>query len=98
MFAEIFKESDRVHTFPVVAMPQQREEWTHQNRNAVVTEAEDRDSDDKDSVMTLLIYPEEYNDKDPPSNPPYVDPTPEPIPPSKKTTKETTLGPDYDTL
>ena len=29
MFAEISKDLERVHAFPEVATPQQREEWTH---------------------------------------------------------------------
>ena len=55
MFVELFKELDRFHTFPAVATPQQREEWTHQPHGAVVTDMEDIDPDEKNSVITLLI-------------------------------------------
>ena len=51
MFAEIFKESDMVHAIPSVATTQQRGEWTRHSRGAVVTDTEDRDSDNEDSVM-----------------------------------------------
>ena len=55
MLLEIFKESDRVHACPTVAMPQQREEWNHKTRSAVVTDIEDRKSDDAYIVMPPLI-------------------------------------------
>ena len=38
MFAESFKESDRVHACPAVATPQQMEEGAHHPRGAVVTD------------------------------------------------------------
>ena len=98
MFAEFFKESDRVHACPSVSTPQQREECTHQPRGAVATDTEDSNSDDKYIVMPPLIYPEESNDKESPSNLPSVDPTPEPGPPSEKPTKEPASEPDYDAL
>ena len=41
MFAELFKESDRVHACPAFDTPQQREERTHQPRGAVVIDTED---------------------------------------------------------
>ena len=88
MFTEIFRESDRFHAFPEVATPQQREEWTHQPHGSVVTETEGRDSDNKDRVKHLLIYPEDPDDKD--DNPqeslrnsPSMEPTTEPGPPSE---------------
>ena len=59
MFAEFFKESNRVYACPSVAAPQQREEWDYQPRGYVFIETEKSDSDDKDSVMPSLIYPEE---------------------------------------
>ena len=71
MFAKNFKESDRVHAYLAVATTQQREEWTHQPRGVVVTETEDSDSENKDSVIHLLIYPEDSDGekylRDPPS-------------------------------
>ena len=50
----------------------------------MVTDTDDSDSKNEDSVMHLLIYPEDYNDEDSLSNPPSTEPTPEPGPPSKK--------------
>ena len=38
MFAEFFKESNRVYACPSVAAPQQREEWDYQPRGYVFTE------------------------------------------------------------
>ena len=45
MFAEFVKELYRVHTCPAVAIPQKREEWTHQPCGAMVTDMKDRNSD-----------------------------------------------------
>ena len=61
MFAEFFKESDRAHTCPAVAMSYQREEWTRQTRCAVFTDTKYSNWDNKESVMPLLIYPEDSN-------------------------------------
>ena len=98
MLAEFFKESDRVHSCPEVSTPQQREEWTHQPCGAVVTYMEDRKSDDKDSVIPLLIYPEDYDNNESLRDPPSMEPTTETGPPSKKPTKERTLEPNSDAL
>ena len=103
MFAENFKESNRVHACPAVATPYQREEWTHQTHGAVVKDTEDINLDDEDSLMPTLMYLEEYDDKeDNPleslSDPTSVEPTPEPGPPSEKPTKEPTSEPDFDAL
>ena len=54
---EFFKEPDGVHTCPAVATTQKREEWTHHPRGAMVTDTEDSDSDNEDSVINPLIYP-----------------------------------------
>ena len=69
----------------------------------MVTDTEDRNSDKKDSVMPLLIYPKEFDDKeDYPceylSDPPYAEPTPDLGPPREKSTKEPTLKSDFDAL
>ena len=92
MLAEIFKESDRVHTYPLVATLQQREEWTCQPHVAVVTYTEYRDLYNKDSVIPSLIYLKESNDKDEDphvstSDPPSTEPTPEPGSPREKPTE-----------
>ena len=55
IFAEFFNELDRFHACPEVAAPHHRGDWTHQPRGAVVTDMEDRYSEDEDSVMTPLI-------------------------------------------
>ena len=49
---------------------------------------EDSESDDEDIVMPLLIYLEDYDNKEekphePPSNPPSAVPTPEHVPPNE---------------
>ena len=72
-------------------MLQQREEWNHQPRGAVVIDTEDSDLDKEDSVIPPLIYTEysddkEYHPCESLSGPHYAEPTPEPRPPSKKTT------------
>ena len=82
----IFKESDRVHTWPVVATTQQREEWNHYPRGGVVIDTEDSDSDNKDSVTSPLIHPEDSNDEESPSDPHYANPTPDARPLSEKST------------
>ena len=69
-------------------MRQHREEWTLQPHGAVVTDMEVSNSDNEESVMPLLIYPEESNNKeDTPceslSEPTSADLTLEPGPPSK---------------
>ena len=63
MFAENFKESERVHACPSIATLQQSKEWTNQLRGAVVTDTEDSDSDDEDTLMTSSIYTEDSNYK-----------------------------------
>ena len=98
MFAEIFKESDRVHTCPEVATTQQGEEWTHHTHGAVVTYTEEINSDDKDSMMPLLIYPEESNNEESLRDPTSVEPTPEPVPPNEKPIEELISEPDSDVL
>ena len=80
MFAENFKEWDRVHTCPSVSTPQQREEWTHLLCDAMVTYTEESKSDEEDIVVPLLIYLEDFGDKeDDPceslSDPPSAEPT-----------------------
>ena len=55
MFAEIFKDSNRVHDYPAVATTQKRGEWTHHTCGARVTDTEDSKQDDKYSVMPPLI-------------------------------------------
>ena len=75
MFAEFFKKSDRVHAFPAVATTQQREWWTHHPCGAVVTDTKESDSDEEDSVMPPLIYPEGFNDEDSMNEPTSVEPT-----------------------
>ena len=64
---------------------------------------EDSNLDDKDIVISLLIYPEDSNNNkdDPheyPINPPSAETTPEPGTPCRKPTKELTSEPDYDAL
>ena len=98
MFAEFFKESDRVHACPEVATTQQREDWTRHHRGAVVIDTEDIDPDDKYSVMHLLIFPEDSDNDDYLSDPLSADPTPEPRHPSKKPTEEPTSEPDFGDL
>ena len=63
MYAKNFKELERTQDCQEVATPQQREDWTHHLHGAVVTDTEESDSDYEDSVMTLLIYPEEYKNQ-----------------------------------
>ena len=82
----IFKELDRFHVCPAVATPHQWEECTNQPRGAVSTYMEDINSDDKDSVMLPLIYPEESNNEESLDEPPSAEPTPEPRTPSGKPT------------
>ena len=75
----------------------------------MVTDTEDRELDDEESVMLPLIYLEDSDDEEggpPPgkprvsredlSEPPSAEPTSEPGPPSKKTTEEPTSEPKYD--
>ena len=45
-------------------MLQQREEWNHQPRGAVVIDTEDSDLDKEDSVIPPLIYTEYSDDKE----------------------------------
>ena len=80
MFTDFFKESDRVHACPSFATPHQREEWNHQPCGAMVTNTEDSNSDDEDSLMPLLIYPEDYDNE---YNNHHIYPS---KPPSAKTT------------
>ena len=54
MFAEFFKELVRVHTYTEVATPQQREEWANQPCRIVVTDTEDRNSDNKYITMPFF--------------------------------------------
>ena len=100
MFAEFFKESDRVHAFQAVSMPQRGGGHPH---GAVVSDTEDSNSDGKDSVMPQLIYldksdDEEYNPRESLSDPLTTEPIPKPEPTSGKPTKEPTLEPDSDAL
>ena len=90
MFAEIFKESDRFHDFPSVDTTQQMEDWNHFPHGYVVIDTEAKKSDNKDSVMRLLIYLEDSDNEESMSEPPSADLTPEPGPPSRKPTKEST--------
>ena len=103
MFAEIFKEADRIHACPEAATPQKREDWTHRPCHEVATDTEESDSDDEESVIMSIIYPEDSNKNDkntPPGQPqgpcetpsdtPSVDPTSEHRPPREKPTNETT--------
>ena len=55
MFAEFFKELDMVHICPAIATLQQREEWNHHPRGSVVTDTDYRNSDNRYSVMHMLI-------------------------------------------
>ena len=64
----------------------------------MVTDMEDSDLDNKDSMMPPLIYPEESDDEESLSNIPSVEPTLEPGPPSEKPTEEPTSEPNYDAL
>ena len=64
----------------------------------MVTDTEDRNLYNKDSVIPPLIYLEDYNDNDSSSKPPSVETTPEPGPPREKPTEEPTLEPNYDAL
>ena len=64
MFKESFKESQRVHVCPSVATLQQREKWYHQPQGAGVIDTDNRDLDDEDSMMPLLIYPEDSNNEE----------------------------------
>ena len=89
----IFKESYMVISCPVVATPQNREDWTHQTCSDVVIDTEDSNLDDKYSVMPALIYSEVsykklYNPREYLRDPSSAEPTPEPGPPSEKPTKE----------
>ena len=77
MFAENFKESDRVHAWPVVATQQQIKEWNHHPHSTVVTDTEDSNLDNEDSVMSLLIYSEESDKEESPSDTPTMETTPE---------------------
>ena len=53
-----FKESYTVHACPSVFATQKREEWTRNTCGAMVTDMEGRRSDDMESVMPPLLYPE----------------------------------------
>ena len=97
MFAKK-KESERVHACTAVATPQQRGEWKHNPRVAVVTDIEDSNSDDEYSWTPPFFYPEDSNDEESLSDPPSAEHTPEPVSPSETPTKELTSEPDYDAL
>ena len=56
----------------------------------MVTDTEDRDSDDDNIVMAPLIYPEDSNNEESLSNPPSAEPALEPGTPSEKPTEEPT--------
>ena len=45
-----------MHACATVATPHQREIWTRQPPGTVVTDIEDRDYNDEDSVMHPLIH------------------------------------------
>ena len=64
----------------------------------MVTDTENSNADDKDSVIPPLIYPEDPDDDNSQSDPPSTEPTPDPGPPSKRPTEEPTSEPDYDAL
>ena len=68
MFEKSFKELDQIHSCPIVTKRNHREKWIHWNQHAMVTDTEDRDSNDDDSMITSLSYPEESdNGEDNPS-------------------------------
>ena len=56
----------------------------------MVTDTKESNSDDEYSVMPPLIYPEDSNNEESPSNPPSAEPTLEPGTPSEKPTEEPT--------
>ena len=64
MFAEMFKEFDWIHPCPASTTTHQREEWTHWPHHAVVTDMEDRDSNDEYRLVLLIIYLEDSNYKE----------------------------------
>ena len=56
MLVEIFKKSDRIHTFPESATSQQRDEFTHQPHHAMVTDTEYSDSQNQENMFLPPIY------------------------------------------
>ena len=57
---------------------------THsRGRIFVVIDIEDRDSSNKYSMMTMLMYPEDSKNEESLSNPPPAESTPDPGPPSE---------------
>ena len=58
IFAEFFNELDSVHTCPAVDTPHQMEECTNQPHGVMVTDTEDSNSNNEDSVIPPLIYPD----------------------------------------
>ena len=56
MFAEIFRVPYRIHACVAVATPHQRDRWTHHTPGTVVTDREESESNNKDSVMYSLIH------------------------------------------
>ena len=52
----IFRESDRIHDFPEVAISQNMEEFNQRTQYAVVTNMEESDLDNEDNMMLTLIY------------------------------------------
>ena len=74
------------------------EECTHPPRGAMAVETEVRYSYYEDSMVSLLIYPEDSDYKYSLSDPPSAYPTLEPVPPSKKPTKWATSEPNSGAL
>ena len=64
IFTEFSKESDRVHACTEVAALHQREDWANQPHGAVVTDTEDSNSENEDSMIPPLIYPEDSDNKE----------------------------------
>ena len=69
MFVEIFKESEHIHAWSVVATPKNRKECNQQPHHDVVTHMEESNSENKCTMIPLIIYPGDSsdNEEDPPS-------------------------------
>ena len=68
MFVEIFKESEHIHAWSVVATPKNRKECNQRPHHDVVTHMEESNSENKYTMIPLIIYPEDSsdNEEDPP--------------------------------